>query len=270
MDFSKILNSLVELSTTLGLKILGAIIILIVGFKLVKWIKKWIRESSKLDRLDGGLRSFLASFGSIVLYILIIITVATILGVPTTSFITLLASCGVAIGLALQGSLSNFAGGLMILFFKPFKIGDYIEASGESGKVSDISVVYTELLTPDNKKITIPNGTLTNSVLINYSAEKLRRVDFTFNADYNCNIGKVKDIILKEIENHPLALKEPEPMVRLSDHGESALTYVARVWVKSEDYWDVKFDITESVKKAFDENNISIPYPQIDINLKNK
>jgi len=193
-----------------------------------------------------------------------------ILGVPVTSFITILASCGVAIGLALQGSLSNFAGGLMILFFKPFKVGDYIEAAGESGTVSEISVVYTVLLTPDNKKITIPNGTLTNSVIENYSSEATRRVDFTFNTGYECDIEKVKELILKIISEHPAALKEPEPFVRLSAHGESSLTYSARVWCNSEDYWNLYFDTIEAVKNAFDENKISIPYPQIDVHVNNK
>ena len=269
MDFEKILNNLGEYATSLGLKLLGAILVLIVGFKFVKWLKKWIRVSPKLDRLDGGLRSFLSSFGSIILYILIIITVATILGVPTTSFITLLASCGVAIGLALQGSLSNFAGGLMILFFKPFKIGDFIEASGESGTVAEISVVYTEILTPDNKRITIPNGTLTNSVIVNYSAEKIRRVDLNFSTSYDCDIDKVSDILNEIVNNHPLVLKEPEPFVKLASHGESALNYVVRVWVESENYWTVNFDLVENVKKAFDQNGISIPYPQLDIHVNN-
>ena len=190
-----------------------------------------------------------------------------VLGVPATSFITILASCGVAVGLALQGSLSNFAGGLMILFFKPFKVGDYIEASGESGTVAEISVVYTVLLTPDNKRITIPNGALTNSVIENYSSEPTRRVDFTFTADYNNDIEKVKAVIDEVINAHPAALKDPAPFVRLSAHSENALTYTARVWVKSADYWTVFFDVTENVKLAFDKNNIKIPYPQLDVHL---
>ena len=180
-----------------------------------------------------------------------------------------LASCGVAIGLALQGSLSNFAGGLMILFFKPFKVGDFIEASGESGVVTEITVVYTVLTTPDNKRVTIPNGSLTNSVIENYSAEPLRRVDLTFSTDYGCDIDMVKTVIGKLVEEHPLALAEPEPFVRLSAHGDSALTYAVRVWCKSEDYWTVHFDLTESVKKAFDQHDISIPYPQMDVHIKN-
>jgi small conductance mechanosensitive channel len=267
IDFDKIVNYLVELATTTGLKLLGAIVLVIVGMKGIKWLRKWIRTSEKLNKIDDSLRSFMISFSSVVLYIVLFITVAVILGIPTTSFITMLASCGVAIGLALQGSLSNFAGGIMILIFKPFKVGDYIEAAGESGTVTEISVVYTELLTVDNKKITIPNGTITNSVIENYSAEKIRRVDLTFNTAYDCDIEKVKKIITEVLESHPKALKNPESFVRLSAHNESALTYTARVWCKTEDYWDVNFDVIESVKKAFDENDIQIPYNQLDVHI---
>ena len=267
INWENLWTTLLEFATSWGIKLLAAIVILIVGIKLIKSLTKWITKSTKLDKLDTSLRSFLGSFSKIALYIVLIITVAMILGVPATSFITILASCGVAIGLALQGSLSNFAGGIMILLFKPFKVGDYIEASGESGTVEEISVVYTVLLTPDNKRITIPNGTLTNSVIENYSAEKNRRVDMTFTTSYDCDIEKAKKILTDIASSHPMALKDPEPMVRLSEHGESALTYTVRVWCLNENYWDVKFDITESVKKAFDENGIEIPYPQMDVHI---
>lgn len=267
MDFSSIANYLLEFATTAGFKLIAAIVIVLVGIKAIKWLKKWIKSSPKLNRVDDSLRSFMVSFLSIALYAILFITVAMILGIPTTSFITVLATCGAAIGLALQGSLSNFAGGVMILLFKPFKVGDYIEAVGEAGVVSEISVVYTEILTLDNKRITIPNGTLTNSVIENYSSEELRRVDLTFNTAYDCDIDKVKKIISGIVEAHPMALKNPEPFVRLSAHGENALTYTVRIWCKNADYWDVNFDIIESVKKAFDENGIKIPYNQIDVHL---
>ena len=177
INFEEIMNYLVELATSAGLKLLAAIVLVVVGLKGIKWLRKWIRTSEKLNKIDNSLRSFMISFSSVVLYIVLFITVAVILGIPTTSFITMLASCGVAVGLALQGSLSNFAGGIMILLFKPFKVGDYIDAAGESGTVTEISVVYTELLTVDNKRIIIPNGTITNSVIekneiISYLNEK--------------------------------------------------------------------------------------------------
>ena len=270
MDWEAILHSLVQLATTWGIKLLNAIIVLVVALKLIGWLKKFIRQSPRLDKLDPGVRSFISSFASIGLYIVLVIVIAGMIGIPATSFITILASCGVAIGLALQGSLSNFAGGLMILLFKPFKIGDYIEAGGEAGTVAEITVVYTVLLTPDNKRITIPNGTLTNSTIENYSAEELRRVDLTFNTAVDCDVNKVKGILEKLTADHPLTLAEPAPFVRLSAHSDSALTFVARVWCKNEDYWTVHFDLTESVEKAFAENSIAVPYPQMDVHVKNE
>ena len=269
MNWETILNYLIQLATTWGIKLLGAIVVLVVALKLISAIKKFIQKSSKLDKVDPGVRSFLGSFVSIGLYIVLVIVIAGMIGIPATSFLTILASCGVAVGLALQGSLSNFAGGLMILIFKPFQVGDFIEASGETGTVAEITVVYTVLLTTDNKRITIPNGTLTNSVIKNYSAESLRRVDLTVNTAYSCDIEQVKAVVTKLAQEHPLALAEPAPQVRLSAHSDSSLTYVVRVWSKNEDYWTVFFDLTEGIKKAFDENGIEIPFPQMDVHVKN-
>lgn len=266
----KLTSKLIEFATTSGFKLIAVIVMIIVGLKAIKWLKKWIRTSPRLDKIDSSLRSFAVSFISVVLYAILFITTLMILGVPATSFVAVLTTCAAAIGLALQGSLSNFAGGIMILLFKPFKIGDYIEAAGEAGVVSEISVVYTELLTLDNKRITIPNGTLTNSVIENYSSEELRRVDLTFNTSYKCDVETVKSVISKVVENNPKALKKPEPFVRLSAHSDSALTYTVRIWCKNADYWDVNFDTIENVKKAFDENGIEIPYNQLDVHIENK
>lgn len=268
MTWEEFLEKMIKLVTSFGIKLLGAILVLVIALKIIGSIKKWIKKSPKLDKVDPGVRTFMYSFVSIGLYVVLVIVVAGMIGIPATSFITVLASCGVAIGLALQGSLSNFAGGLMILLFKPFKVGDYIEASGESGTVVEITVVYTILLTPDNKRITIPNGTLTNSVIENYSAEDLRRVDLTFKTAVDSDVNQVKEILEKVASAHPLALAEPEPMVRLSDHNTSSLTFITRVWCKTDDYWTVHFDLKESVERAFAENHIQIPYPQVDIHVK--
>lgn len=269
MDWKSILSTVLDFLTSFGIKLLGAIIVFFIGARCVSRLSKMIRTSPKLDKLDPSLRSFLASFSNIILYVVLVITVAMILGVPATSFITILASCGVAIGLALQGSLSNFAGGLMILFFKPFKVGDFIEASGESGTVVDISVVYTSLLTPDNKRITVPNGALTNSVIKNYSSEKLRRVDLNFNVAYDTDDDKVKTLIQQVIDAHPKALKDPAPFVRQTSQADSAVIYTARIWCDSADYWTVYLDVLEGVKAAFDENGITIPFPQMDVHITN-
>lgn len=262
-----LLNTLLEIGTTMGLKLLAALLLIIVGLRLVKQLKKWIHHSKRLQRIDESVRSFLASFIGIVLNIALFVTAAMILGVPTTSFLTLLASGGVAIGLATQGALSNFAGGLMILLFKPFKVGDYIEAGSESGTVKDITVVYTVLTTLDNKQITIPNGTLTNSNITNYSTEPLRRVDLTFTTSYDCAVEKTKALLMEVTKAHPLVLDDPEPFVRLSAHGDSALVYAVRAWCRNDDYWTVHFDLTESVKEAFDRHSITIPFPQVDVHM---
>lgn len=269
MDWQSILSQISAFLTSFGIKLLGAIIIFLVGIKLTSLVSKWMSRSTKLDKLDSSLRSFLSSFIKIVMYAVLIITVAMILGVPATSFITILASCGVAIGLALQGSLSNFAGGLMILFFKPFKIGDFIEASGETGTVVGISVVYTELLTLDNKRITVPNGTLTNSIIKNYSSEELRRVDLAFSVACNSDDKKVKGIIQEIVDVHPKALKEPEAFIRMSERSDNALVYTVRIWCKNADYWTVYFDVLEGVKESFDKNDITVPFPQVDVHINN-
>ena len=258
----------VDLMASIGGKLLIALLVLVVGLYVVKRIKKFIKSSHRLDKLDISLRSFLSSFASIALYIVLFITLAMVLGIPVTSFITVLATCGAAIGLALQGALSNFAGGLMILLFKPFKVGDYIEAAGEAGTVSEITVVYTVLLTPDNKQITIPNGSITNAVIENYSAKDTRRVDWLFTADYSCDSEKVKALIEKVVTNHPKALSNPEAFVRVSKCADSGVEYTARVWVNSADYWDVYFDVLEGVKAVFEENKITVPYPQMDVHVK--
>lgn len=267
MDWQALLNTLLQFATSFGFKLLGAIVVFSVGLKLISWITKAIRKSVRVQKLDDSLESFLASFIKIALYLVLFVTVAMILGVPATSFITILASCGVAVGLALQGSLSNFAGGLMILFFKPFKVGDYIVASGASGTVVDISVVYTVLLTPDNRRVTVPNGALTNAVIENYSAEATRRVDLEFGAAYGCDVEQVKAVITGVVNAHPLVLKDPEPFIRLSAQDDSALKYTVRAWCNGADYWTVYFDIMEGVKAAFDANAIAIPFPQLDVHV---
>lgn len=265
MDWSAIGTYLFQLGTSVGIKLLMALLVLFVGHKLIKALKKWILNSHKLDKVDVGVRSFLASFSKFALYIVLFITVAMILGIPTTSFITALASCGVAIGLAMQGSLSNFAGGIMILLFKPFKVGDFIKTPDASGTVEQITVVYTILNTPDNKMITIPNGTLTNSVIENFSAHATRRMDMDFNVDYTCDVDKVKGVLADVIQQNPLILKEPAPFVGLTAHNENKLTYTVRVWCKSEHYWDINLDLRERAKKEFQAQGIEIALPKMKI-----
>lgn len=254
-----------ELGTTVGLKILLGLLILIVGIKLSKWVVKLVGKGKAFQKIDASAQSFIKSFIKVILYAVVIASACITWGVPSTSFMTIFASAGVAIGLALQGALSNLAGGLMILFFKPFKVGDYIESAGASGTVKDITIIYTIILTVDNKTVTVPNGTLTNSVVTNCSTAENRRVDLTISADYDNDIEQVKKVLLDVAKAHSKVLQDPAPFVRLVAHGSSSLDYTFRVWCKGADYWDVYFDMLENIKKAFDANGISIPYQQVQI-----
>ena len=269
MNWDAVLKTILEFVTAFGIKLLLAGVYTIVGLRIIKWFKNWIKKSHKLDKIEEGARSFLAAMASVILYIVLFITVAVILGIPTTSFIAALASLFAAIGLAMQGTLSNFAGGVMIMVFKPFKVGDYIVAPKEEaeGTVIDISLVYTVLHTPDNQEITVPNGTLTNSVVKNLSSVNRRRVDLLVGVSYDTDIEKVKSLISEIMENHPKVLKDPAPVARLSEHGDGALKFAVRAWCATENYWDVRFDLLEMIKEEFDKNNITIPFPQLDVHI---
>ena len=256
-----------QLGTDIGLKILFGLAVLIIGTKIAKWVVKLVSKGKAFGKLDQSVQSFLLSFIKIILYALVIASAAIIWGIPTTSFLTIFTSAGVAVGLALQGALSNFAGGLMILIFKPFKVGDFIENGTVMGTVKEITIIYTILYTVDNKVVTIPNGTLTNSNVINYSTLPQRRVDILFSAGYGDDIEKVKRVLMSVAEAHEKVLKDPAPFVRLTAQAASSLNYTFRVWCNGVDYWDVYFDMMERVKKAFDENGICIPFQQIDVNL---
>lgn len=258
-------NNLTTIATEAGSKILLGIVILIVGLWIIRRLLKLLGKGKGFSKLDKGVRTFLISFLRILLYIVLFLSVAFLWGVPTTAFITLFTSVGVAVGLAFQGALSNFAGGILLLVFKPFKVGDFIENGDVMGTVDEITVLYTILISSDNKKITIPNGNLTNSNVINYSAKRKRRVDLVISASYKADIDLVEKVLLEVANENPMVLKDPAPLARLAGHGADALEYHFRVWCKSGDYWDVYYDCLENVKKKFDENKIEIPYKQVDV-----
>lgn len=265
--WTTIVNTVVSFATAFGFKLIAALLVLVIGLKLAKFITKKIKKSKGFHKLDVSVQSFLGNCLLAALDIVVIVSACLIVGIPAASFIAALGTAGVAIGLALQGSLSNFAGGLMILIFKPFKVGDFIDSNGVSGTVIDISIFYTVLRTGDNKHVTIPNGTLMNSTVTNASAEDTRRVDFTFSANYGCDVEKVKKILLDVAASEEKAFNDPAPFCRLTNHGESSLDFVLRVWCNSADYWDINFNIKEKVVKAFEENGIEIPFPQLDVHL---
>lgn len=242
-----------------------AIVTLLVGLALIKGGVKLLSRQLFKSKLDESLKPFIISAVSVGLKLLLVVSVVGILGIPTASFVAILGSFGLALGLAFQGSLSNLAGGVLLLTMRPFKVGDYIEGAGYSGTVKAIQILYTELVTPDNKMIYIPNGNLSNSGIVNYSVNDTRRVDFTFGVGYEVDNHHVLQTLERIILAHPLILIDPDPFMRLSGHGDSAVEYTVRVWTKAEDYWTVHFDLMEKVKTTFDDEKISIPYPQMDI-----
>ena len=257
----------IAFATTYGLKVIGAIIIWIVGSWVIKKIIKAFRKLMDKGAYEESLKKFLLNLTSAILKIVLIITILGTLGVPTAQFAAIIAAAGLAIGLALQGSLGNFAGGVLLMVFKPIKIGDFIEAQGVSGTVKEIEIFTTKLNTTDNKEIIVPNGALSNGNIVNYSTEATRRVDFTFGVGYDSDIKKTKEIIFSIINAHPLVLKEPATAVNLSELADSSLNFFTRGWVKKEDYWTVKFDVLEQTKEALDAAGIDIPYPhRVNIN----
>jgi small conductance mechanosensitive channel len=250
-------------------KVLMAFAVLIIGVLIIKVFINTTKKVLSKREVDITLQKFLLNLLNWVLKILLFITVVAKLGIETTSFAAILASAGLAIGLALQGSLANFAGGILIIIFKPIKIGDFIEAQGVSGSVKEIEIFTTKLNTTDNKEIIIPNGALSNGNIVNYSTEATRRVDFTFGVGYDSDIKKTKEVISRVIHSHPLVLKEPAPAVNLSELADSSINFFTRGWVKKEDYWTVKFDVLEQTKEALDAARIDIPYPHsVQINKK--
>ena len=269
MNFDTFINTLLELFTTIGLKIVYAGIVLFIGLKLIKWMKKKLPSFTYMEKLDAGLRSFLCSTLAIVLYALLFISVAMIMGIPTTSFIAALASCMAAIGLAMQGSLSNFAGGLMILMFKPFRTGDYISVPdlNVDGTVKAITVVYTVLRTFDNIEVTVPNGTLANSVVKDLSIAETRRVDLTFRVAPSTSLDLVESVIGEVLSSNPNVLTDPEPSIVLTEITDSAMIYGVRIWCPGDQYWPTRFGLTRAIKLAFDEHGIVMPHQQVDVHL---
>lgn len=269
MDIENWTTKGIELATEYGLKIIGAIVIWVIGSWIIKKLVRGTRTVMTKRDFDESLQRFLLNLISWLLKILLILAILSQLGVETTSFAAILAAAGLAIGMALQGSLGNFAGGVLIMIFKPFKIGDFIEAQGETGTVKEIEIFTTKLTTPDNKEIIIPNGSLSNGNITNYSTEDTRRVDVTFGVGYESDIKKTKEVILSVVEANPSILKDPAPAINVSELGDSSINFFTRVWVKKEDYWDVKFSMIENTKEALDAAGIDIPYPhQVEVQKK--
>ena len=264
----EILKKIVETGTQFGLKLIFAAAILIIGIKLSKWAVKIILKSRTLSGMDEGVRKFIGKSVKITLYVLIIISAAGILGIPYASFVAILGSAGVAIGLALQGSLSNIAAGILILVNKPFKVGDYIAAGDIEGTVSEIGFFATKIITADNKQVSYPNAALSNTSVTDYTALGTRRIDLVFSTSYDSDIDTVKNILINVASADSLVFSEPKPEAHLSNHADSALEFKLMIWCKSSDYWTVRYNMLENVKKAFDKEKIEIPYPKLDVSVQ--
>jgi len=267
IDMDALLSKIVEMATTYGMKFILAIVVLIVGLIVIKAITKWAVKMMKRGSVDDSLIPFIRSLISITLKLLLIVSILSMVGIQMTSFIALLGAAGLAVGLALQGTLQNFAGGVIILLFKPYKVDDYITTQGFSGTVKEIQIFSTILTTPDNQTIIIPNSPISVNAITNYSTQDTRRVDFTFGIGYSDDIDKARSVIMKVLNNDERILKEPEPLVKISNLGDSSVDFATRVWVKYGDYWSVFFDTNEKIKKEFDSEGISIPFPQQDVHL---
>jgi small conductance mechanosensitive channel len=264
-----IYEKVVDLVLTFGPKLVGAILVWIVGSIIVKFLAKTFSRILDKRNIDASLKPFLTGIVSSLLKVMLVISVLGMVGIEMTSFVAILGAAGLAVGMALSGTLQNFAGGVMILIFKPFKNGDVIEAQGHVGSVSEIQIFNTILKTPDNKTIIIPNGGLSNGSMVNYSTEAQRRVDWTFGIGYGDDAAKARTVLQTLIDADSRILKTPEPFIALSALADSSVNFTVRAWVKSEDYWGVFFDMNENVYNSFAKEGLSIPFPQMDVHVHN-
>ena len=262
-----IVNKISEYLADAGINLVLSIIMLLVGWKVINIFSRKVKEGKLFSKVEPTARSFMNSAISITLKILLIITIAAVLGVPMTSMIAVLGSCGLAIGLALQGSLSNIAGGFILTVFKPFVVGDFIKSGEFEGTVKSINIFYTKIITPDNKIIVIPNSKVSDSALIDYNAFPSRRVEIDISAAYSEDSDVVKQALIDAAKTNEKVDQTIEPVAVITSFDDSAVAYQLRMWCKTEDYWDVKFAVTEKVKKIFDERKIQIPFPQMDVHI---
>jgi small conductance mechanosensitive channel len=257
----------VDRLTQLGLNLLFAVLILIVGAWVSKLIKKMLAGMLGRKNLDPIIVGFVANLAYIIVMVAVVLAALGRLGVQTTSFVAIIGAAGLAIGLALQGSLANFAAGFLMVIFRPFKKGDYIEAGGTAGIVDEIQVFTTILNTPDNRRVIVPNSKVMGDNITNYSAKDTRRLDLIFGVSYSADIAKVKQVLQRVVDEDPRVLKEPAAQILVGELADSSVNFIMRVWIKSGDYWPFKFDTTEKVKVTFDKEGINIPFPQRDVHL---
>jgi small conductance mechanosensitive channel len=267
METEIIFDQIVSIGVQYGPKLLGAILVWIVGGWILNLLNNTFNKVLEKKGVSDSLKPFLKSLLGAVLRVLLIITVLGMVGIEMTSFIAILGAAGLAIGMALSGTLQNFAGGVMILIFKPFKVGDVIDAQGYLGSVSEIQIFNTILKTPDNKTIIIPNGGLSTSSMTNYSTEEKRRVDWTVGIGYGDDVDKAEAVIKRLCDQDSRILKDPEVFVAVSELADSSVNFAVRAWVKAEDYWGVFFDMNKNIYKTFNDEGLNIPFPQMDVHV---
>jgi len=261
------MSTMVDWVSQFGLKLLAAIVVFFVGKWLARKISNLLRRGMEKAETDPTLIGFVGNITYFGLLTMVVIAAVGQLGVQTTSFIAVLGAAGLAVGLALQGSLANFAAGVLMIIFRPFKAGDFVETAGTSGVVEEVQLFTTKMRTPDNKTVIIPNAQVTAGTITNYSARDTRRLDLVFGVGYGDDLDKVKRVILEVLGAEERLLKDPEPLVGVLNLGESSVDFAVRPWVNSSDYWPVFFDLQEKMKKRFDQEGISIPFPQRDVHL---
>ncbi len=267
MDMNQIVEKVWELVTIYGLKVIAAIAIFVVGRWVAKAVANMIRKMMKKADVDETLLKFVGNMAYIALLAFVVLAALSQLGIQTTSFIAVLGAAGLAVGLALQGSLSNFAAGFLMILFRPIRVGDYIEGAGTAGTVEEIAIFTTTLVTPDNKTVIIPNAAMTGDNIVNWTVKGTRRVDMVMGIGYDDDIDQAKQIMADVLASDSRILKEPKPTIAMVELADSSVNFVVRPWVKASDYWAVYMDTHEAIKKAFDAQGISIPYPQRDVHV---
>lgn len=267
MDTDQLLETVQEVGATFGVNLLAAIAIFIVGRWVAKILYRGVVKGLEKAGMEAILVKFLSNMVFVLLMVFVVLAAINQVGVQTTSLIAVLGAAGLAVGLALQGSLANFAAGVLIIIFRPYKIGDFVEGGGVAGTIEEVQIFTTILKSPDNKKIIVPNGQMMSGTIVNFSAHDMRRVDLTASVSYDDDSDHVRRVLLDILESDERVLAEPAPMVRMMSHADSSIDWVVRPWVKSSDYWPVYFDLTERIKRRFDEEGISIPFPQRDVHV---
>jgi small conductance mechanosensitive channel len=263
--FDLVKEKVIDLAFTVGPKLILGIILFFIGSYLIKFVRNIMAKAFIKSDIDASLASFLMSFAKAILWVLLLISIATTMGIEMTSFVAILGAAGLAVGLALQGSLANFAGGVLILMFKPFKVGETVEAQGTTGEVESIDILYTKIRNFDNKLVTVPNGVLANNLIINYSQKPTRRVDFKVGVAYGTDIKFVRKLILDLLDKDERIHKEPEPTVHFTNFGDNSLDLTIRCWTDTGNLWPVFWDNMETIKDALEANDVSIPFPQRDV-----